>query len=386
VAVRHAWRGTTETTTALKAYLDPSSGNSTLYMVELYDLVLTGLGHPSKLTFRWCDQPFDVPFYKPQPEGGAAAVYAGGLHVDAAGVPDPAPLLQRGTRRDVIGVEVDSLDVDLFLDGTELLPPADGGGSTPRLGLSEGIMAGVFDGAYCTMRRLYLAQPPTAPFAASIANRGDLGPGDTSLGAVTLFAGFLTEAKVGQTRAPLTIKSALEKASVGMPWRIYQANCPFDLYGPLCGVAKTASFGGYTFQATAQVSTITPSGKPGVIVVGTTSYPTDTALGHYVNYFRFGTLQFTSGALAGLMRSVQGSVSALGLYTEFTLLSPLPRVPAAGDTFVVQAGCKKTLADCTTKFGNFVDTTTEVIGGDTVHTNGSRFGGMARVPPPDSAV
>lgn len=402
--MRHAWFGNTSTTVALDAWLQTATEHCP---VELYDITLTGLGYPAKLTLRWTDFEHDVIFPTPDTASTTLDTYMGGYHITASGVAEPSPKFMRGTRKDVIGVEVDTLDVDIYPDGTEFLPAADGGGSTGRFTIADALRYGMFDGATLILRRLHLPLPPTHPITpASISNRGDLGPGDTSLGAITLFAGLVTQATGTRSKLTLTVKSGLEKLSVGMPRNIYQATCLNDVYDGLCGVSRTGNLGGVNFQRTARVSTITPSNRRKLML--TTSYPTDTAATQTNGYWVHGTAQFTTGPMAGLSRSVLTSVNAAGV-TACDILVPLPAVPAAGDTVILQAGCNKlahdtdnpSLDDCTNKFGNFVDAATETLyvkngkavvstragaTAMTVHTNGTRFRGCPRVPPPDSAT
>jgi len=59
------------------------------------------------------------------------------------------------------------------------------------------------------------------------------------------------------------------------------------------------------------------------------------------HYFDKGTILFTSGANAGLQRTVQTYVGGL---VRFAFGFPNP--PAAGDAFIATRGCLLTLADC----------------------------------------
>lgn len=364
--MKHSWVSAAETTLALRDYLRT---HATFFHVELWDIALPGLGYPTPLTLRWCDQPFDVPFYKPPAEGGGAAIYAGGTHLDADGSIDPSPKIQRGRRKESIGVEVDELDVDIFLDGTEYLPAADGGPSTPRFTLIEALLSGLFDGAVLTVRRLIMPLPPVWPIEpTSIANRGDLGPGDTSLGAVTLFGGLITESTVSRTKATFTVKSTLEKLNVGMPRNIFQTGCRNDLGDLMCKVdIENGSWAGRPFKASGAISSylVPDINHPRARLLITTTYPTDTAVPGSAFYFEYGTLQFTSGKFAGLRCTLERPAS-YGLWpvfvTEVSLVAALPHAPAPGDTVVLRAGCNKvlinadnTLGDCLGKFGNYVD-------------------------------
>jgi hypothetical protein len=427
--MRHAWYGDTETTAALDAWIQTATEHC---CVELYDLVLTGLGYPTKVIARWTDFAHDVIFPSPDTTATTLVTYSGGYHITDAGDPEPSPKLVRGTRKDVIGVEVDTLDLDIYPDGTEFLPAADGGGSTPRFTLADAIRTGMFDGAQLTMRRLHLPAPPIYPITpTSISPRqltasgseaalltylqggGTLGPGDTSLGAVTLFAGMVTQASASRSKLSLTVNSGLEKLSIGMPQRIFQAQCPFSIYDALCGASKLGSFGGNSFQQTAFISAAHASTVRTLQVVAT--YPSETACTQPNGYWVPGTIQFIAGPMAGLTRSVLVSTNGTGV-TVLDILVPLPTIPVGGTAVLLQAGCNKlahdlsnpTLDDCTNKFGNFVDSSTPITisikpatttvpahpvkpgtPGSTptdFPLNGIRYGGFPRVPPPDSAT
>ena len=374
--MKHSWYGNTEVTAAWRAYMDPRAARPS-FPVELYDAQLPGLGYATPLVLRWCDQPFDVTFPTPDTTATTLAVYAGGTHVAASGAAEPSPKIQRGQRKESIGVEVDSLDVDVFLDDTEYLPAADGGGSTPRFTLAEAVLAGLFDGAVVTLRRVVLPLPPVWPIeplgisprqlvasgsaaalAAFITGGGELGQGDTSLGAVTLFGGLITESSVSLSKVSLTVKSALEKLNIGMPRNIYQTGCLNDLGDRMCKVAvDTGSFAGSSFAATVRISATPPgAAQARTTLLVTTSYPTDTALPHPLGYFEWGTAQFTTGTMAGLRIQVEkpGIPLILTGLTQVSLTTRLPRTPVPGDTVILRAGCRKTVTDCTAKFGNFV--------------------------------
>ena len=82
-------------------------------------------------------------------------------------------------------------------------------------------------------------------------------------------------------------------------------------------------------------------------------------------YFDQGIVSFTSGANAGLTRTVKSYDPATG----FTFALPLPVAPSAGDTMTARPGCDKTLAQCRSKFNN-----------------ANRFRGYPWVPTPETAT
>jgi uncharacterized phage protein (TIGR02218 family) len=71
-------------------------------------------------------------------------------------------------------------------------------------------------------------------------------------------------------------------------------------------------------------------------------------------WFGFGTVEWTSGANAGRRAEVLAHATASGSVT-ITLLEPPVRPIAAGDGFVIRAGCDKRIDTCGAKFGNVVN-------------------------------
>lgn len=75
---------------------------------------------------------------------------------------------------------------------------------------------------------------------------------------------------------------------------------------------------------------------------------TDTGRGEAADYFGEGLLTMTSGACTGMRVSVRQFLAG----GQFTLSTPLLSTPAAGDTYLAQAGCHKRREDCRDKFNN----------------------------------
>jgi len=78
------------------------------------------------------------------------------------------------------------------------------------------------------------------------------------------------------------------------------------------------------------------------------------------DYFAQGTLQFTSGANAGLKPL---EIKAYALDGSVELYEPFYYAPAVGDAYSLVAGCRKRLQDCRDKFNNVLN-----------------FGGFTHVP------
>lgn len=216
------------------------------------------------------------------------------------------PILSRSSIRWAIGLEVDELSMTVSATMAELI------NGTPW---PTALRYGALDDAQITLRRLIM---PTW--------------GDTSLGAVLLFRGRVADVDIQALEAEISVQSDLHKLNAKVPRNIYGPGCMNTLFDSVCGVSRAAH----------QVSTSVSAtwGVP-----STTSIPiaAATAAGH----FDLGTIEFTSGANAGLKRAVK-------LHTSHVvrLALPLPVAPANGDTCIVTPGCDKRETTCTSKFSN----------------------------------
>lgn len=348
----------TDTATAYETFMATATHCT---MVDLHEVRLPHLGYGllgagvTGMVLRYCDKEYDVPF-----EG---VTYAGGTHI-VAGLADPVPRVQRKQIRTVLGTEVDSLDVSITLDGTEKLPSADGGGGTPRWTVRDAIRVGLFDGALWSLRRRFLTGPPTYPLTPTSI--------PTTLGAMVLFRGFVADATVSRAKASFTVKSYLEKLNIGVPRNVFQGPCLNTLGDAMCTVDFMTSPVGVPLAVNSTIASVVNATSLKLTAgdFPTTDYP--------LSYFRLGTLQFTTGVLAGLRRGVIAwqNVPVFGNLVEFTV--PLPTPPTVGDGVRVTAGCEKTVAHCEFKFANFLN--------PSVPTEGLRFRGMPYVPAPDSAI
>jgi uncharacterized phage protein (TIGR02218 family) len=78
-----------------------------------------------------------------------------------------------------------------------------------------------------------------------------------------------------------------------------------------------------------------------------------------------GTMAFTSGLNAGIRATIKSAVNGV----SWSLMYPLPNIPAPGDSIIAYFGCDHTAATCSAKFSNLVN-----------------FRGFPNVPPPDYAI
>jgi uncharacterized phage protein (TIGR02218 family) len=229
------------------------------------------------------------------------------------------PVLKRGNTRIVIGVEVDTLDVSIYPRSTDLV------NGVPILSAAQG---GAFDGAVLSLDRAFL---------------------DSSLaivGTVNLFTGRFADLTLGRTEMQARINSLTESLSVQMPRNLYQAGCNHVLFDSGCGLTR-ASWG----AASSATS-------------GTTASSINCGLTQAAGYFAQGYIQFTSGALNGVKRTIKSYAPGV-----IALFSRLPSAPAVGDTFTAYAGCDKQQATCSAKFSNLAN-----------------FRGFPYIPVPSTAI
>lgn len=243
------------------------------------------------------------------------AVTAGGRVFLAA-----SHLYERGRCSQKAGLEVATLDLTVHPREGDLVH---------GLPFLHAVRLGLFDEAEITLERAFMPEF-----------------GDTSPGAVILFAGRVGEIEAGRSSASIPVNSHLELLNVKLPRAVYQAPCPHTAYDGRCLLARAAHQAAATVGAGA-TSTRVP--LPG--------------LGKADGWAALGVLAFTSGALAGLTRHVTAHASGV-----LTVFPPLPSAPAAGVAVLVAAGCAKTLEACAA-FGNLAN-----------------FGGQPFVPAPETTT
>jgi uncharacterized phage protein (TIGR02218 family) len=223
-----------------------------------------------------------------------------------------------------IGVDVDTLVFDVMPQASD---------QVNGQSFLAACVQGAFDGAELTLERAFMATY-----------------GDTSVGTVILFAGRVAEIDLGRGVATFSINSHLELLNLNLPRNLWQPGCVNSLGDASCGV-NLASFA-----------------VGGNAAAGSTSHLVNASLVQATGYFDQGKINFTSGANAGLSRSVKSWVA--GAPGTIALLAPFPNAPAAGDAFAIYPGCDKTLG------GN----------GCAKFANTARFRGFPYVPTPDTAV
>lgn len=234
-----------------------------------------------------------------------------------------APVLSRGTVREGVGLQVNSLPVTLGV--------GDSGFTIGGVPLAAAARNGLFDGAAVRVKRVFMSTPTTANVTTSLIR----------------FSGIVSTVAPTPTAVTLTVKSELAKLERQMPRNVVQPGCAHVLYDAGCALVK-ASF------------TVT-----GVVGAAATVTAIPTNLTQANAYFEQGVIVFTSGVNLGARRSVKTYVNASGVVTPTIAL---PVAPANGDTFSIFPGCDKSQATCLAKFANLV-----------------HFRGFPYVPKPESA-
>lgn len=235
------------------------------------------------------------------------------------------PGLQRTSVRFMVGVQVDTCRVTITdIAGTTI-------NGKP---LMQAISAGVLRNARVQIDRAFWGVGDTAP-----------------VGALLWFGGRVSDIVTTRYSAEVTLRSDLEILDTMLPREIYQAGCLNTLFDSACGLNR-ASFA----------------------VTGTAASATDTrritfshALAQASGHFDLGVLQFSTGANAGISRTVKTHVA--GSPGSLTVLNPWPFPVASGDAFTVWPGCDKRQSTCSGKFSNLV-----------------RFRGMPYIPVPETVT
>ncbi|MCI4680170.1 DUF2163 domain-containing protein [Rhodoblastus acidophilus] len=285
-------------TAALISYLNNLRPTSDAPL-QVGDLFTIWLANGSILTYTNLDLPVSWNGYV----YSASAVLVAGLRYKCA-----------------LGLNVDSQQITISARSTDTL------GGVPFM---QALQEGAFDGA--------IIQREKAFFSSWATTGGSLVP----IGAAIMFKGRDSSVdQIGRTTAQITVAADTVFLDIDMPRRVWSPQCTHVLYDSGCSLAR---------------GTYSASGA-----VGAASSQTIIAWsGSSINYAQ-GSITFTSGANAGVVRTIKTANSAV-----LGLAYPLPNVPAVGDAFTVAQGCDHTMATCQSRFNNL-----------------SNFRGYPFVPPP----
>lgn len=168
-----------------------------------------------------------------------------------------------------------------------------------------------------------------------------------------LMVGYIGEARAEKNMAVFEIRSDADRWNTVIG-RIAAPRCTADFGDVLCGATPTA----YPSVVTAALSNMR-------FCVDLTGYADD--------FFRFGTVEFTSGDLAGTWP--YEVVAYDGTAKEVEVLSPMPGFPEVGDAVILHNGCSRVKK-----------ATDPLIPTCLTHNNVLRFRGLDQLPGTDRFI
>jgi uncharacterized phage protein (TIGR02218 family) len=203
-----------------------------------------------------------------------------------------------------LGLAIDNLDVEGALDAVAIT--------------EADLAAGIYDGASVELWRVNWAD---------VSQR------------VLMRKGTLGEVTRGEIAFTAELRGLAHELQQTLG-RTYQRQCDADLGDARCGV----DLGAAAFKGTGTVDAV--SDDRVLTVSGLSAFDN--------NWFLFGKLTWISGANAGRIAEVKAHSKSSASAT-LTLWQRAPKAVEAGDTFIVSAGCDKTLRTCKVKFDNIVN-------------------------------
>lgn len=234
-------------------------------------------------------------------------------------------LIKGGRLRLVRGLEVD--------EGEFAWTPGQGQ-AVNGVPMRDAVLRGLMDRAMVARRRAFMpdwASPPA--------------------GSLMLFLGEVADAQLAGPSITLQVNSLLALLNANIPAQVYQASCRHLFGSAACGVDVAA--------LTIESAVGAGSGK--AVLLCDIDSP--------AHYWQHGRVLITSGANAGVSRSVKSSSPG-----RLDLTGPFPFLPAEGDTFTLYPGCDKTLTEngAATGCGRY--------------NNRTRYGGYPWVPVPETGT
>ncbi len=216
---------------------------------------------------------------------------------------DGVPYLTRGQTRSLIGVEVDTLQVNFLTNSGVVIN---------GIPIAQFAQQGGFDGATMELDRLFM-NPAT--------------PGATTPGYLIQFVGQVAEVESTRTGILINVNSMLQLLNVQLPRNLYQAGCVHALFDTGCALVR-ASY--------ASNNSVVAAGSSTTVINNTLTVPLGGS-------FAQGKVVFTSGVNNGLVRTIKSYATGV-----ITLAFPLPVACGNGDTFTAYPGCDKQQATCMT--------------------------------------
>lgn len=221
------------------------------------------------------------------------------------------PKIARSEVRTIVGIEVDTLTVDLYAE------PIVAMGAIPMI---QALAQGAMDNGTLRVERLFMN--------SSAAQQGS----------ILIFTGRIGQVVTTRGRASIEVMSHTELLDVMIPSGVYQPSCRNTLYDPFCGIDR----------ASKAISTTATAGTGATRQTFSANFT--STVGASAGYFSLGTVKFTTGANAGITRTVKmHSGTGTGLVE---VIPPWPYAVAVGDSFTGYPGCDKTKTTCNAKFAN----------------------------------
>jgi len=153
---------------------------------------------------------------------------------------------------------------------------------------------------------------------------------------VVVFDGRMDEPSIEQSAMTVHLRSSLDALHIPIPRRVFSTLCNYQHYDISCAVSKTLG---------TNIVTGTAVGPASDFIVFS------VVLSHSSNYWGpVGTLKMFTGSNANVGREVISSTTAS---LSANVRIPFPYLINSGDIFSIQRGCRKTITDCISKFGNF---------------------------------
>lgn len=264
---------------------------------------------------------------------GADVNIVSGGHVYAAN----GPLIEGLKYNASVGLDIDQQEITLAVDYSASVQP-----TVDNVPFMTAVQLGLFEG--CEIMREW------AIFSDQI--------GGTLVGVVTRYKGLFVDIKAGRLEAKVTVANSLIVLTQNMPRRTFAPTCQHVFGDQFCGVALAGE------------TTWT-----GATVAGSTTTRIRTPLASAAQIG--GQITFTSGALAGLSRTITAAAEGVSVS-----VAAVPSAPAAGvdisivrpNSVATNAGAGSTQALLKTPAALFLH-----IGGLVTFTSGANAGLSATV-------
>lgn len=208
------------------------------------------------------------------------------------------PKIKRDRVRFVVGVEVNELTVTLWDEGATLI----NGKSLQAFAAARGLF-----GAKLRLSRVFWGYSSPGP-----------------VGSLLWFPGRVADTKVDRYEVRLTVKSDVELLDAMVPGEVYQPGCLNTLYDSACGAQRSAYL---------STSVATAASSVARTVFG-------HSLGAGAGFYDLGVVKFTSGANAGISRTVKQHLAS-----TIAVLQPWPFPIAVNDAFEIVPGCNRSFTD-----------------------------------------